>query len=241
MDETVFNQATPDPAAPIHAFCPQCGTKLADNTVFCPQCGTKQIADPVPQQAPVYSEPAPNAPVVSNTGMPVASIVFMGIALYALLMECFLRSGFIFSNVLTLMGFAVILISFTLHKKNLYFIGGFGWLILLYLYLEPLIQNSDHLLDALLEYFSITYWYNIMSVLSLLLVALGFFLARKTAGIPLRVIGSVFGLFWETIFFFYSLSNLFHPEAKHVFFLLLALIQGLFLFLSVVAVRPNRT
>lgn len=230
MDEKDFEQS-----APANAFCTNCGAKLPGSVVFCGNCGAKQ--DVAPASGPVYtppeySVPAQSRPVEQPSGMPVGSFVMMGFVFMALLFNYIRFQAFNTVSILYAVVYVGMLVSFILHKKNVYFIAGICWIFMILLAIHTISQS------LLYNTFPV---YSILQINCYLLIALGFFLARTKANIPLRIVGGVFGLVLETVRFLVlittrrfgsSYSNLLISYFTNAFI-------AFSLYMSVLLVKPN--
>ncbi len=85
------------------AFCPKCGSQLADNAAFCPNCGaavghvgaTGSAAPPPPPPAADYSAPAASStPLAENVAGALAYVTIIP-AIVFLLIEPYNRNRFV--------------------------------------------------------------------------------------------------------------------------------------------------
>lgn len=230
MDEKDFEQS-----APANAFCTNCGAKLPGSVAFCGNCGAKQPVVPVSEPIftpPVYSAPAQSQPVEQPSGMPVGSFVMMGFLFMALLFNYIQFQVFSTVSILYAVVYVGMLVSFILHKKNVYFIAGICWIFMILLEIQTISQSLLYANSPV---------YSILQINCYLLIALGFFLARTKANIPLRIVGGVFGLILETVHFLILItSRRFGSSYSYLLIsYLTSAIIGFSLYMSVLLVKPN--
>ena len=230
MDEKDFEQS-----APANAFCTNCGAKLPGSVTFCGSCGAKQPAAPASEPIitpPLYAEPAQSRPVEQPSGMPVGSFVMMGFVFMALLFNYIQYRSFNTISILYTVVYVGMLVSFILHKKNVYFIAGICWIFMILLEIQTISQSL---------FYDNAPVYSVLQINCYLLIALGFFLARTKANIPLRIVGGVLGLVLETIHFLILItSRRFGSSYSYVLIsYLTSAIVNFGLYMSVLLVKPN--
>ena len=244
QEQNTYEQATVGKVA----FCYKCGAKLVEGAAFCSGCGVKQpvVSAPVQvseQPKPTYAqEPvAPTAaPIASvrrevSTKTPVASIILVAIAILAALIYPIQYKYFTFSTFLTLTAYSAILVSFILHKKNVYFIAGIGCALLMILEMWYLICEIEYIFRL----FNFRYLLEFFYPLCYAALALGFFLARTKVNTVFRIVGAFMGLTLDMVYLIWFAGNVFNISSTYAIRTFVVTILEASLFVSALTVRPN--
>ena len=131
------------------AFCPKCGTQMADNSAFCPNCGAavaqvhpaSSAAPPPPPAASYSATSTASAPLEENVAGALAYLVVPAIVF--LLIEPYNRNRFVrfhsFQCLFVLVALIVVDIGLAIISSILHLVPVIGWFVVALMW--PLYQT----------------------------------------------------------------------------------------------------